>query len=136
MEFKLSTFLISIVVFSVIVVGLSLPYGDLGTKYNTKVDTSFNKTYEKINIISNSSIDVGEEITGKDISTYDAFFLAGKSILSAARIVFNSFGVVISIVYNIQVDLGIPRLFAAAIESIILIAIVFAIISLWARFRT
>ena len=133
---KLSTFLVGVVMFSLFVGALSIPYANLGTSYNIEVDSTFNGTYDKVKLIDNSTMDVGEEIRGKDIGTFDAFFLAGKAILSSARIVFNSFGVVTTFAYELQTDLGIPTIFATAFTTIILIAIVFGIISLWARFRT
>ncbi len=136
-NFKLSSFLIGVVLFSVIVMALAIPYGDLATNYNVKVDASFNETYAKLDIVDNSTLDIGKEIRGKeDLSAVDAFFLAGRAILSSARIVFNSFGVVTSIAFNVATDIGIPPLFVTAFTTILLISIVFGIISLWARFRT
>lgn len=136
MEFRPSTFLIGIILFSIIVVGLAIPFGDLGDNYDVTIDASFNETYNKIQIVDNRTIDIGEEVRGNgEISTFDAFFLAGKAILSSARIVFTSFGVVTQLIFDLGSDFGIPSVFTTALGTILLLAIVFAIISLWARFK-
>lgn len=135
-EFKLSNFLIGIILFSTVVGGLSLIYGNLGSTYEITVDNSINDTYSKIQVIDNTTMDMAGDIRGKDIGTFDAFFLAGKSILSSARIVYNSFGVVTSMGTSLTDDLGIPPLFTIAITSIVLVLLTFAIISLWARYRS
>ena len=49
-EFNLSNFLIGLTLFSLIVIGLAIPYADLGASYGTTVDASFNQTYTKIQI--------------------------------------------------------------------------------------
>ena len=138
-EFKLSNFLIGIVMFSLMVGALAIPYGNLGKNYNIEVDTSFNKTFNKIAEIDNISNTIGGDVQGEDPGALDVFFLAGKTILSAPKTVFTALGIVTSLFgsENLLVQtLGISPIFTNAILVIITIGVTFAIISLWARWKT
>ena len=136
MEFRLSTFLIGVVMFSLFVGAFAIPYAELGKNYNVNIDDSFNETYNKIQAIENTSNIVGGDIESENPGALDAFFLAGRTILSAPKTVFQSLGIVTVLLKEIQRDLGIPSIFIGAALTIITIAISFAIISLWARFKT
>lgn len=136
MEFRLSTFLIGIVMFSLVVGALALPYADLGDTYQIDVDTSFNKTYNRIQSVENTTLSVSGDIREEDPGALDVFFLAGRTILSAPKTVFQSLGIVTAIIGDeaaLQQDLGIPRIFISAFMTILTIAVAFAVIGLWAR---
>lgn len=136
---KLSSFLVGIVMFSLIVGALVIPYGNLGKNYEIDVDTSFNETFNKIQSIENSSLSIGGDIQTEDPGALDVFFLAGRTILSAPKTVFQSLGIVTSLLNAegaLVQKLGIPPIFLDAMLTIITLAVAFAVISLWARFKT
>ena len=135
-EFNLSTFLVTIVLFSLFIGGFALIYGDIGGNYNTKVDTSFNQTYEKINRMENLTLSISDTVQSEDPGALDAFFLAGKTILSAPKLLLESLGIFTAMIFDLGSDIGIPAIFRAAMIAIITILVIFAIISLWARWKT
>ncbi|MAH47061.1 hypothetical protein CMI37_14635 [Candidatus Pacearchaeota archaeon] len=134
-EFKLSTYLIGIVLFSLMVGALSFVYGDLGSTYEITIDNKYNKTYNKISAVENSTLEIGDRIK-KDAGTFDTFVLAGKTILQAPRIVFDSLKTSTQLITEATADFGIPSIFSTAALTILTILIVFAIVSLWARWKT
>lgn len=139
-EFKLSTFIITLLVFSVIIGGFAIPYGNLGKNYGIQVDTSFNETYNKISELeANVTLPISDDVKKEDTGDATAFVLAGRALLSAPKTVIASLGIVTSLLNAdgmLAQKLKIPAIFINAALAIITVAVIFAIISLWARVKT
>tara|TARA_Y100000296_G_C5013000_1_gene176062 strand:+ start:130 stop:549 length:420 start_codon:yes stop_codon:yes gene_type:complete len=139
MEFKISTLPIMILIFSTIIGGLAIVYGDLAGNYNVDVDNSFNKTFNRVQNIENMSISLASEIQKEETGKLDQFFLSGKALLTVPKIIVESVGVTTSLLGSeggVVQTLGIPPIFTSALITIIIIMLVMAAVSIWARFRT
>lgn len=138
-EFRLSTFVIGLVLFSTMIVALSIPYANLGKNYKIKVDNEFNQTFDKVNYLHNQSVELGNTVQKEEVGALDVFFLVGKSIVTVPKIVFKSLGVVQDLLgtkQGLSHKLNIPPIFMTAFFSIVTISVAFAVINLWARWKT
>lgn len=137
-EFRLSSFMISIIIFSMVVGALVITYADLGYNYHVTVDTSINKTYNQILAVENTTLALSDKVQ-EDTTQFDTFVLASKAIISMPKIVLNTLGVATHMLYaedGVVRLLGIPTIFVSALITILSILLVFAIMSIWSRYRT
>lgn len=128
---RLDSWLISIVVFSVIMAGGILVFGNVINNYDVNVNNSelFGDVYNKINETYELSQDMknktlGAEVEGSDQS-WESLIKGGYG---ATRIVKQSFELVGSILEAIIGKLGVPTMFFHAAMSALTIAIIFAVI--------
>lgn len=138
-DFTLQKFLISLIIFSLIIGSFALVYGELGKNYNVKIDTGFNSTYDKIQKLENTSIEIGKTLQTEDAGALDVFVLAGKTILIVPKITLQSLGITTELLSKdggLLQTLGVPPIFGISFLAIITILVIFAIFSIWARYKS
>ena len=138
---KLDSFLISLLVFSVFVVGGSLIWGNMIDTYDlntttTSVGANFSDVYNVIDDSYDISQDMKNHTLGAEIEGSDQSWESlVKGSYSAIRLIKNSFTLVGNIMDEIAMALGIPSFFIKAGLVAITISILFAIIYLVFGFK-
>lgn len=135
-EMRLSTAIVGVFMFSLIVAGLAIPYGQLGKQYNVTIDASFNRTYNKIDTLEKNITTPISEGVKKDTGTFDTFFLAGKTILNIPKIAFDIVIWVNQLINEIAGNIGIPSIFLTAAKTLFFLMMAFFGLSIWARYKS
>jgi hypothetical protein len=126
----LRDYLIILVFIGIFVGGSALIIGDLSNSYSVPADTSFNKTFNKINNVVNLTEDIKEGIGSKtDVGFIGILDVVISGAWKSVKLMVSS----ISIFNDLTKDLGnilnIPTLFITAFALLIVIGIIFGIIS-------
>ena len=131
MEYKISTLIISLVLFSAIIVGTSMFYGGLLSNYDLDVeDLSTLAVTEEIR-------EMGEEVKDRltdnpfDDTVLEAFYAAGVSVWESMQIMFGSFSLVQNTITAIitKIPILVPSWFGSIAITIVVLIIIFALAS-------
>lgn len=137
---ELDKMLIGIVLISIVVLSVGNLMVDLTGRYGTEVDPEFQRTFNKFN----ESYDLAEDITedvklgGVEQGTNDDFDI-GESIKAGINVVKTVFVQGLPTIFSMITDLGtyipIPEYIIRGIQAIMLIAIAFALVYLYFRYK-
>jgi len=128
---RLDYLMVSLVVFSVIVIAGVSMVNDMNTSYNLSMDTSdFEDTYDTIDEMYNISQDTKDKTLDSDISDTDSWESMTKGSYSAIRMLSSTFELFGNILNEISIKLGIPSYFVMFALIVLTILIVMSIVYL------
>lgn len=125
---KLLYYLFAILIVGAFVLGTTYFISDLQTYTGIPVNTSYNATYNKIGDIMNLSTEATTQLQGGDVdSTFnEALQIASFPVL---KMVLNSFGLIQTILNDAITGAGLPVWILPIIETIVSLALLFAIVN-------
>lgn len=128
-EFTISGFIISLLIISMVTVGMAMFLTELQTDYAIPGNSSLS-AYDFQNDVSNITQDVRNQIDSNNtnnnlLDLVGAFFGQG---LAAVKVTFKSFGLFSSITNQASQDLPILSYFTNQLSLIVLIAIVLGVV--------
>jgi cell division protein FtsX len=131
---ELKNYLISIIVFGIVVTAFWYSFVDVGDKYGVTVGNDYTNIYGNISDTMEdtrgNARDIRDDIRSTEADQDDQF---GGSLIKGAynslRLVWNSFTSVNTITEQIQSKIGIPDYFILGFLAIVIILISFAVIS-------
>lgn len=121
--------LIGIVVFSFFVAGGFKVYTDMAPKYDITVNETYSEPFNKMDDINEIADDVGNKIDQSEATVTDSLFSFVSIGYSGLKIMFGSWAVALQLASVVREALGLPGLVFTFLITILLIAIVTAIIS-------
>ena len=125
---KLLYYLFAILIVGAFVLGTTYFISDLQTYTGIAVNTTYNASYTKIGDIMNLSTEATTQLQGGSVdSTFnEALQIASFPVL---KMVLNSFGLIQTILNDAITGAGLPLWILPIIETIVSLALLFAIIS-------
>ena len=118
---QLDKWVITFVVFGVFVTGSLLVIGDLKSNYNPNMNTTdFNDTYETVDDMYDLSRDMENKTIGEEINDENVIDMIIKGAFLALKQIKNTF--------------NIPDIFINAAITVMILAVIFALIYLFMRF--
>lgn len=118
-----------IIVFSMVIAGLSTFLADLNHEYGLGVDTSWNETYNQLDQVSGVTEDIRNATEGSEITTADAFETISEGGMGAMKLVFNSFSLMDTIMTDLMREIGLPPWLYQGFLAILIVIVSFLIIS-------
>ena len=133
---ELDKFMISLIIFSVMLTSGVFLIQDINVNYEKNLSTSdFNDTYNTIDKMYNLSQDMKNHTIDADISDDESWESMTKGSYSAVRLVKDTFKLFGDISNNLASALHVPSYFIKFLMAAITIMIVFAVIYLFLRFK-
>ncbi len=136
-EYKISTKIIALVIFSLIIVGVSEFYMEIATNYggsikdlgNLDVSQEINTRAEQVKVKLTSN-------PFKD-TPLEAFYAAGTAVWDSLNILMSSFNLVQGVInaFITNIPLLIPSWFGAIIITIIVLVLIFGLASAMLKWR-
>jgi len=125
---KLLYYLFAILIVGAFVLGTTYFINDLQTYTGIAVNTTYNASYNKIGDIMNLSTEATTQLQGGSVdSTFnEALQIASFPVL---KMVLNSFGLIQTILNDAITGAGLPLWILPIIETIVSLALLFAIVS-------
>lgn len=127
---ELADYIIGLVLFSMVILGVSSYIGSLGGDYSKDIDTDMNSTYSQMSVISETTKTIQNETIGENAELSWTTFgnLIFKGPVRAVKLVGESLGVAEGIATDAQKTGYIPSWYAQGIFAIISITVLFLII--------
>lgn len=130
----LANIMISIVVFSMVIGALSIPYIAWGNHYGITIDESQMSSFQKMNESNKITAGVSDTIQGSDVDVSSGSFSgATGAAIALKQILVFPFNTLYVLSHSIEQVVGIPPVFQAALMSIILIIVAFAVAGAFLR---
>lgn len=127
---------------SVCVLAMLLIYSELAVAYGvTQLDTSYEKTFDKINDTATISEEMSDVIKNIDLEGgllafgVDLFNAGWKGGIAAAKLLFSTVGIMHAIIVDSAETLGIPSYFTNTFIALIVIIVVAMLISLFTKWE-
>lgn len=134
MAMELDKWVITFVIFGVIVTGSLLLIGDLQTNYNPGMnDSEFSDTYETIQDTYELTNSTRDTLFSSEFSDESALETIVKAAFIAVKQVSNTFTMFVDVLWELAGALGVPSFFIWAAISVMTIAVVYALILLFMR---
>jgi len=127
---KVSNWLISLILFSLIVVGGSTVLLDSAEKYSLSVADNGTAQYDKVEDISGIAYDSSDKLRGSAVEDESSDQTIIKSAWGSLKNVLNSYTQAKDLITVASDEIGIPDFIYLGILSIVLIMITFALFSL------
>lgn len=130
---NLENILIGIVLFSAVLVAVLFVVGDFNRGYEGIIDTdisnsSFNRTYNKIDEVFNISSDMKDDVLTQPLDEDDLAGSMTEGPFTAIRKFSSVFGLLNDFIQELSQEIGVPRFFVTLAFVIVSIAIIFGII--------
>ena len=127
--------LIVLTIFSAIIAAGSIFISDMGTNYNVNLaNESFNETFNKMSEMQEFTYDMNETIANAEPSVIGGVDIIWKGIWGMIKTIFYALSTIVSIVYNLAAEIGLPGWFVSTVLIIIITVIFFLVVSiLWKR---
>lgn len=129
---KVSTFMISMLVMSLLIVTFSNFFAAVGSQYGVSYDNDTNESiavYNQFNSIQNTTEKIEENLfsssDGDNTDLLGTFLGAGFNVLKLAKESTKAFGVMVN---SAAEQIGLPASFSSIILTIVALLIIFAII--------
>lgn len=127
----IASIIIGVILFSMIVVGMTVPAANLASNYDVGYNSSYQDTYNQVNTIS-----------GYTNSTYKAFqesnveettFGVSKvqAAFGAVGLIFKMPTIIYGIMSNLAIDLQLPVWFIGGMFTIIILILTFTLVSVF-----
>ena len=131
---EIDKWIITFIVFGVIITTGILIIGDLKANYNPGMNTSdFNATYETIDQMYNLSAQMKEKTLEQDISEESFVSTILRNSFIALKQLTNTFSIFDAVSRDIAIKLDIPQFFITAAFSVVIIVVIVALIYLFTR---
>lgn len=129
--FKLSSFIIALIVASLIITTISLTMGNLASKYTKTYNESELAVYNTLNKTQELTFKLQDKIENKSTSTGVVDLVGGfiSNAVDALKIAKGSYSTFETMAEAGTRQLGLPEIFKIALFCIVIIAILFVIIS-------
>lgn len=129
-------FIIGLLLFMSVVIGLGGLYTELGSTYNVTINDSFTNTFDQISNITGTAETAKGQVEPATADT-DSQAWASTGILSVIKLPFNLLGIVHNFVIDIVDRANIPHWAIGVIyTAMFIIPLVFIIASALAKWRT
>ena len=137
---RLQQFLLGLIVFIVVFLGIYSSLGYITSKKGYNVDTSDDIVYrEKYNLISDFGINFEEQYTTLQNVTVDkgaGFFTGLASVFSLGKTIVSAPFNIINVIWNgLMVDLNLPKWIDGVAMVIITIFLIFALMAIILRWK-
>lgn len=136
---KITTIMVFMFVFSLVVVAGSSLYNDLAASYGVTLNQNVSNSYNNIQDYYGDLSEVEDQIQGSDSAAVDStdnnFITSVKSMWAAVQLFFNNFRFVTDLSNNISDDLGIPKVIIDVITGLILLSFIALIFSIAVRWK-
>lgn len=127
----IAAIVIGVILFSMIVVGMTVPAANLATNYDVGYNSSYQDTYNKVNTISgftNSTYKAFEESKVEE-TTFGVSKV--QAAFGAVGLIFKIPGIVYDILSNLSIDLQLPIWFVGGMFTIIILMLMFILVSVF-----
>ena len=121
--------IISIVLFSLIVIGFTLPMTELATTYSVSFNSSYQSTYNRIEDISNATDTSYKAFQEDKVEETSQGVNWLKASYKALKLIFIAPTIMLSLMNNIALDIGLPQWSITGLFTIMLISIIFMVSS-------
>jgi len=130
---KLVTFIIAVLVFSIVIAGLNYVITTEFDYYGKEIEPEyadiFNDSTSSINDMDVLVKKIQNETQKEEgISTTFSFIMAGSLIFKAIRLPFEAIGIATNLINGIAIAIGIPSIIIAGILSIIMVVVTFLVL--------
>src|SRR3990167_5225658 len=131
-EFKISEFVVGLMVFSIALVGILVWASDLQSQQSASVpqfNTSFNQTMNKMESLRNLTAEIDSTVQGSPVETSSLLTTISNGAYSALKLSVASTKVFSSILEEAGTQLGVPPYVVFGLVAIVTVLVAFAIIS-------
>jgi len=126
----MKNYLIGLVVFSMIIAGISTFYISTTESYNvTDIDTNFSSTYSVMDEMENMSSEMQAQVSGGSPDWLESTLLVTKGVWAAIQLPFKSIKWVIVMTADSQQQFGLPSWVTGGLIIILTLAIIFAVVA-------
>ena len=135
---KLADLIIGLVMFSMVILGVSSLIGDVGGDYGKTVDSDINSTYNKMSELQSRVEGIESKTIGNETETSWTTFgsLVFKGPIRAVKLVGLSLTIPKDIAVDIQNTGYVPEWFINGLLLILSIVVIFLVISAIIKWRT
>ena len=128
-EFTMKKMMIGVVLFSVFFSLLGGAFYGMMSTYDVSTSKDFESTYSKLDAITNTSTEIGEQYQNTGLSSTNPFIVAGQAIFQAGKISYSAATIPLEIIRTLSNNLflPIPKIFFYAIITLLIISVVYAV---------
>lgn len=126
----MKNWLIGLVLFSMIIAGISTFYISTTKSYNvTDIDTNFSSTYNVMEGMENMSSEMQAQVSGGSPSFVGTTILITKGVWTAIQLPFRSIAWVVVMTGDARMQFDLPPWFTGGIVLIVILMLIFAVIA-------